>query len=370
MSGDLRVGSTLDRRWVLRRVVARGDQATLYEASHAFLDRVASVLVARPEDREKILAEAGARDRTYHPGILGVLDVADTHEGIPYVVGAPFVGRSLDGLLMARGALPPEEAVAIASSIGEALIHLHTLGLAHAALSPGGILVDGTQAVLLDLGIFPTPLSSLSGPLASVPYTAPERLTSGAPASRGTDVYAVAAMLAEMLSGEPPEEWPPSERAIPASLAAVVETGLDEPTRRPPTMESFVDAIREAVLSGLTPSNPPETLRRRSLRVAYVSAIRVRVANDTTLDGRTENVSEGGLLVLGVGDVQPGDALLLRLALPISGRIVSEPATVQWVRGSGGQAKAFGVSFDDPADRTLEDIRRYVELSAPGETEG
>ncbi|MCB9596759.1 MAG: PilZ domain-containing protein [Sandaracinaceae bacterium] len=362
MDGGLRVGATLDRRWVLRRVVARSDHATVYEATHAFLDRVASIVVGRPEDREKVLEEATARDRTYHPGILGVLDVCDTRDGLPYLAGAPFTGRSLDGLLMARGALPPEEAVLIALSLAEALIHVHALGMAHAALSPGSILVDGARVVILDLGIFPTPLSSLSGPLACVPYTAPERLTSGAPASRQTDVYTVAAILAEMLSGEPPEEWPPNEGSFPPALAAVVERGLDDAERRHPSMEAFAEAVRTATTDSLPPSEPPARLRRKSPRVAYVSAIRVRLGGDATLDGRTENICEGGLLVLGVGNVEVGASVLVRLALPASGRIVSEPATVRWVRGGEGQAKAFGVSFDDPAARTLDEIQRYVAL--------
>ncbi|MBX3270131.1 MAG: PilZ domain-containing protein [Sandaracinaceae bacterium] len=366
MTGDLKVGATLDRRWVLRRVVARADHATVFEATHAFLDRLASVVVARPEDRERLLAEAAARDRTYHRGVLGVLDVADTREGVPYLVGAPLVGRSLDGLLMARGALPPVEAVDIALSLGDALMHVHSLGMAHAALSPASILVDDARVVLLDLGLFPTPLGSLTGPLASMPYTAPERLTSGAAASGRTDVYALAAILAEMLSGEPPEEWPPSEGALPAALAAVVETGLDEADRRPATMEAFIAAIRHAVREPLPPSIPPATMRRRGPRAAYVSAIRVRLEGDAILDGRTENVGEHGLLIVGAGPVEEGHSVLVRLALPTSGRIVSEPSTVRWVRGQG-QVKAFGVEFDDPAPRTLEDIRRYLELSGGGE---
>lgn len=368
MGGELRVGSTLDRRWILRRVVALAEHAVIYEAGHAFLDRVASIVVGHPEDRERMLEEASARDRTYHPGVLGVLDVCDTRDGTPFLVSTPFVGRTLDGMMMSRGPLPPDEAVALTVSVGEALMHVHTLGLAHAALSPGTVLVDGADAVLLDLGIFPTPLGALSGPLASMPYTAPERLTQGAPASRQTDVYAVAAILAEMLSGEPPEDWPPSEGSFPAPLAAVVERGLDEAERRYETMEAFVDAVRDAAMGTVRPSQAPERLRRRRLRVPYVSAIRVRLPGDAVLDGRTENVSEGGLLVLGSGPVEEGQEVLARLALPGTGRIVSEPASVRWVRGGDGQAKAFGLAFEDPSERTLEEIRDFVALLEDDET--
>ncbi|HHH30711.1 MAG TPA: hypothetical protein ENK57_20540 [Polyangiaceae bacterium] len=356
-----KVGQTLDRRWVLRRILARADHATAFEASHAFLDRVASIVVADPSHREKVLEEAAARDRTYHPGILGVLDVADTSDGVPYLAAAPFVGRPLDGVLMSRGSLPPAEAVSIVLALGDALCHLHALGVSHAALSPSCVLIDEGRAQLLDLGIFSTPLGALSGPLASMPYTAKERLTSGAPASRQTDVYAVAAMLAEMLSGEPPGQWPPADSSFPPPLVAVIDRGMQPPDQRYESMEALLTAIRAAQATGSIPPSLPPASRRECRRGAYVSAIRLRVGAGT-IDGRTENISEGGLLIVGAGSVKRGDSVIARLALPSSGRIVSEPCTVRWVRSADGVSKAFGISFDDPAARTLAEVRTYIDL--------
>lgn len=258
----IEVGQTLDRRWIVRRLLARADHASLYEVHHAFLDRVASIVIAPPEERERLLNEAMARDRTYHPGILGILDVADTREGVPYLVSAPFAGRSPDGVLRSRDRLTADEAVGITLALGEALCHLHALDMAHLALSPGSVLVDGRGAMLLDLGRFPTPLGALSGALASMPYTAPERLTASAPASRQTDVYSVAAMLAEMLSGELPEEWPPDQGSFPAPLAEVVDRGLDEPSRRFESMEAFMAAIQRATETVPMESLPPTRQRR------------------------------------------------------------------------------------------------------------
>jgi len=358
---DIEEGKTLDRRWSLRRLIARTPQASLYQASHAFLDRVASIVVAQPEDRELLLREARLRDQTFHPGVLGILDVADTAEGIPYLVSAPLAGRSLDGLLLARGALPVEEALRIATAVGEALCHIHERGIAHANLSPSGILVDHDHAMLLDLGVFPTPMSSLVGPLASMPYTAPERLRGDAAPSARTDVYALASMLAEMLTGEPPGDWPPDSRGFPERIANVVDRGLDDVGRRFETVEALIDALKEArSVEPVAPSVAPPP-KRAHPRVSYVTAARVRRPNGDSLDGRTENISEGGILVLGAGKIELGDAVLVRLALPTSGKIASEPGTIRWIR-AGGDKSAFGVEFDDATPRTVADIRAYVEL--------
>lgn len=358
---DIAEGTTLDRRWTLRRLIARSSQATLYQANHAFLDRVASIVVALPEDRELLIREAKLRDQTYHPGVLGVLDVGDTREGVPYLVSEPLSGRSLDGLLLARGALPVEEAVRIATAIGEALTHVHERGIAHAALSPAGVLVDHDRAMLLDLGVFPTPMSSVVGPLASIPYTAPERLRGGAPPSPLTDVYALAAMLAEMLTGDPPGDWPPESRGFPERIANVVDRGLDDVGRRFETIEALLGELREAKSIEPPPPSIATPPKRAHPRVTYVTAARVRRPNGDSLDGRTENISEGGILVLGAGEVELGDAVLVRLALPSSGKIASEPGTVRWIRG-GTDKSAFGVEFDDPTERTLADIRAYIDL--------
>lgn len=249
---------------------------------------------------------------------------------------------------MARGALSPDEALRITSSIGKALIHVHDRGLAHAALSPAGILVDGERAMLLDLGVFPTPLSSLVGPLASLPYSAPERLREGAPPSPQTDVYALASMLAEMLTGEPPADWPPDEGSFPARIAAVVDRGLDDRERRFESVDDLLIGLSEAKsIDPLPPSLPPAHQRAHP-RAAYVTAARIRRPHGDALDGRIENISEGGLLVLGPSEVESGEAVLIRLALPNSGKIASEPATVCWVR-AGTERAAFGVRFDSPA---------------------
>lgn len=355
------VGQTLDGRWKLRRLVAEAEEGALYDAAHVHLDRSASLIVAHRQHRDALLREALLREKVDHPNVVRVLDFAELPGGDAYLVGEPFKGRSLDGLLLVRDAFPTEEAVDIALSLGDAVAHLHSLELAHAALSPASVVVHQSRATLLDLGIFPTPLGTVTGSLASIPYTAPERLRGRAPAGPRADVYSVTAMLVEMLTGGSTAEWATHELDFPAPLSKAIRLGLAEAPERHASMVVAAKALREATAAEPLPSSVPPAARRRHPRAPYVSPVRVRL-REALVDGRSEDISEGGMLVLGVGDsgVDGGASVLLRFALPMSGKVVSEPATVQWARGARGEA--LGLSFDQPAERTIEDIRAYVDL--------
>ena len=72
----------------------------------------------------------------------------------------------------------------------------------------------------------------------------------------------------------------------------------------------------------------------------------------------TEDISEGGLLIMtSKAKVTKGAAMLVRFALPIDGRVVTEQAIVKWTRGN-----AIGVALAAPAAETARQIERYVEL--------
>ncbi|HEY8431650.1 MAG TPA: PilZ domain-containing protein, partial [Sandaracinaceae bacterium] len=88
--------------------------------------------------------------------------------------------------------------------------------------------------------------------------------------------------------------------------------------------------------------------------------VRVRRSNGTAIDGRTEDISEGGLLVLLDAELEPREPVLVRFALPASGRMVSVPAQARWARESRASTRAVGLAFVDAGEKVLEDIRAYV----------
>ncbi len=374
------VGDTLDRRYALKRLIASSDGALLFEADHTHLARTVAVRLLSPEAsrdaraRAALLAEARLLDRARHPGVLRVVDVAETSEREPYLATAPITGRPLDGVLAVRGALTVEEAIAVTVSIGDALAHAHSIGSAHAGLCASSVMLSpGTSgavrarasappgtlaAILLDVGVAPGPTSTLAGPLAALGYAAPERLK-GSPPDPASDAHALGALLFEMLTGELPRSLE-SAHALPPPLLEVVRRALAPRESRFAGAAELVSALRDSTTASAIPVSIPPPRRRAHARAGYVTPVRVRRPNGQAVDGRTEDISEGGLLLLINADVATGESLLVRFALPMTGRIVSVPAQARWIRETRGEARACGLQFVDPGDKVLEDIRAYV----------
>jgi len=349
----------------------------MFEAQHERLERKAWIRLLGPHDfeevaaRERFFEEARLLDAARHRAVITVLDAAPTADGEPYLATEALEGRPLDGVLEVRDTLSIDEAVSVALDLGDALSHAHDLGIIHRGLCAGSVLwtepARGERergAKLLDFGVSPCPTSVLSGPLAAMGYASPERL-SGAPPDRASDVYALGALLFEMLCGRLPsrgsEPSPLALReAIPESLDAVVRTALAPATTRYGGMQELTGALREVTaVQPLPPSEPPAR-RRAHPRAGYVTPVRMRRDGGELFDGRTEDISEGGVLVLTSGQAHAGESVLLRFALPMSGRLVSVPANIRWARETRGERVALGVSFEDPGDRVLEEVRAYV----------
>lgn len=374
------VGSVVDRRYALKRLVASTETSLLFDAVQIHLDRRVAVRLltdaADPKERAALMREARLLHRARHPGVLELVDLAQTESGEPFLVTGPLLGRPLDGVLSVRGSLPVDEAIAVAIAIGEALAHAHTLDIAHAGLGAGSVAIvhaprgaarasvrqDGTtaSAILLDFGISPGPASALAGALAAMGYAAPERLA-GAPPDPTADVHALGALLHEMLTGELPGHRSLDEVVprVPDAVAEVVHRALASRPGRFEDAGALVAALRRAITSDPPPTSIPPPARRAHVRAGYVTPIRVRCSNGQALDGRSDDISEGGLLLLVDGELPVGEEVLVRFALPISGRIVSEPARTCWSRATRG-AHAVGVQLIAPSEKVREDVRAYV----------
>ncbi|MEV0129546.1 protein kinase [Dactylosporangium sp. NPDC050688] len=253
----------------MRRPVGAGGMSVVWRAWDSTLERTVAVKVLDGPvgtdggQRERIRREARAAARIEHPNAIGVYDYGETvtpHGRIAaYVVMQLLDGVSLAGRL-AEGPLPWRDAVAVAATVADVLHAAHRRGVVHRDVTPENVMLTTDGIKLLDFGIAADVGQRDTLTFGTPPYVAPERLV-GAPASGSTDVYALGALLFEMLTGAPPVRaatWDELERAIaadhrpalavpglpPAVAAICLRCLATDPTERPTAAE--VAAVLES----------------------------------------------------------------------------------------------------------------------------
>ena len=99
--------------------------------------------------------------------------------------------------------------------------------------------------------------------------------------------------------------------------------------------------------------------RRRFGRAPYVTPVRVLRPNGKVVEGRSEDISAGGLLVVISAPCEANEIVKVRFALPGSGRIVEVSAITKWVRNTRG-TEAVGFEFNQLAADNRAAIEHYV----------
>jgi len=263
---------------LLERVGA-GAYAAVYRARHEVMDVERAIKVLRPRaaaQRDQLLREARVAARLRHPNVVGVLDCGVAPDGTPYIVMEYVAGRSLADRLR-DGVPPPAETLHVAERIAAALDHAHQLGVVHRDVKPANVLLgnDGTIQ-LADFGIAQAGAEPDGGEpwagLGTPAYMAPEQRL-GQRAGACTDVYALAVVVYEMLTGRTPRDHgsqagSPAASSVnpylPAAVDAVLAAGLARrPDRRPASAGRLVAAVAAAL--GVAPaprSGSPRSLAR------------------------------------------------------------------------------------------------------------
>ncbi|MFW5741341.1 MAG: PilZ domain-containing protein, partial [Myxococcota bacterium] len=158
----------------------------------------------------------------------------------------------------------------------------------------------------------------------------------------------------------------------PALEKVVMQALSKAPEDRFASVAALSNALRAAAkpgiaapvsTSGLPAAPAPAVQRRRYERQAYVTLVRIIQEDGLILDGRSEDISEGGMLVLTERACTNGMKATIRFALPLSGKIASVAATLRWVRSGRGRVAA-GLQFEGLEAQAQEEIGRYVTLMA------
>src|SRR5881394_2178324 len=223
--------------------------ATVYLARDVRHERNVALKVLSPElaavvGKERFLAEIRVTASLQHPHLLPLFDSGEADGQLFYVM--PYVqGESLRARLAREKQLPIDEAIRIAAAVGGALDYAHRHGVIHRDLKPENILLQEGQPLVADFGIA-LAVSVAGGAritqtglsLGTPHYMSPEQATGDRAIDGRTDIYSLAAVLYEMLTGDPPHIGSTSQAVI-----AKVLTEKPHPVRTSrPNVALHVDA--------------------------------------------------------------------------------------------------------------------------------
>ena len=225
-------------RYELTKSVGSGGMAEVWEATDLTLGRPVAVkilhrhLAADADVLARFRAEAQAAARLTHPGIVGIYDTV-LGDDVDAIIMEMVEGEDLRTILDERKSLVVEDAVEVATQLAHALGHAHQHSIVHRDVKPANILIRPDRRVKLsDFGIAKalddstrTETGSLMG---TVKYLSPEQID-GVQVDGRADLYALATVLYEMISGHVP--FPDSDLA--AAMRRVREPATSLRTVRP-----------------------------------------------------------------------------------------------------------------------------------------
>ncbi|HET9250718.1 MAG TPA: protein kinase [Candidatus Eisenbacteria bacterium] len=257
--------------------VGRGGMGVVYAARDSRLERVVAIKtmsspVGDEEARQRFWREARAAASVNHPNIAQIYDIGE-HRGGLYIAMELLEGESLADRLR-DGPLPVSEAIPIVLGILAGLSAVHARGIIHRDLKPSNIFLTRHGVKLLDFGLarpIPAGLETSQvaagltqpGMLVGTPrYIAPEQVAGGTVDGRA-DLFAMGAILFEMLAGRPAftgnnivevlhatiHEQPPALSGSPAVAAVdrVIRRALAKrPEDRPANADAMAEELRAA----------------------------------------------------------------------------------------------------------------------------
>jgi len=272
-------GTLIDGRYRVVGKIGAGGMADVYRAEDTHLGRhvALKLLHARfAQDREfveRFRREASAAAGLQHPNVVGVYDRGE-FGGTYYIAMEYCEGRSLKDVV-ARTALAPERAIAIAKQILVAARFAHRRNVIHRDLKPHNVILDDEDNVkVADFGIAragASDITEVGAIMGTAQYLSPEQ-AQGRPVTEASDLYSIGIVLFEMLTGRAPfdgdsavavalkhvNQEPPSPREfvpeLPPELEAVVLKALaKDPAHRYRDADSFIkdlEVVEERLRQG------------------------------------------------------------------------------------------------------------------------
>jgi eukaryotic-like serine/threonine-protein kinase len=269
------MGELLAGRYELQDVAGSGGMSNVYRARDTVLERTVAIKILHahfsddPEYVERFRREARALAQLNHPNIVTVIDRGE-YKGRQFIVFEHVEGENLKELVDRDGQLPVERALGLVHQVARGLAFAHEHGVVHRDVKPHNVLIDEDGvAKVTDFGIARSidpadGLTETGALLGTSEYIAPEQASGGRVDER-SDQYSLAAVLYELLAGEPPytgenfmavamkhvQDPVPSVREVRPDVSqrldAIVARALAKrPENRFPSTEALMAALEAA----------------------------------------------------------------------------------------------------------------------------
>ena len=228
-----RLSAAVADRYRIERELGQGGMATVYLAQDIRHDRKVALKVLRPElaavlGAERFVVEIKTTAALQHPHILPLFD-SGTADGFLFYVMPYIQGETLRTRLDRETQLGIDEAVRITRDVADALDYAHRHGVIHRDIKPENILLHDGRPMVADFGIALAVSAAAGGrmtetgmSLGTPHYMSPEQATADKEISARSDIYSLASVLYEMLTGSPPHTGSSAQQIIMKIIAEPV----------------------------------------------------------------------------------------------------------------------------------------------------
>lgn len=300
-----RLRGALAPRYELLEELGRGATSTVYLATDHRFQRLVAMKVLREELADGTSAARFAQEiriaaQLQHPNIVPLYDSGQVL-GLPYFVMPHIEGETLRARLRRDRRLDLDEALAITDAIGRALDYAHRHAIAHRDIKPDNVLLHLGVPLVTDFGIAVALGRSGAGgraPVGTPEYMSPEQAGGWVELDGRTDLYSLACLLYEMLSGRPP--FTGSQQAVIAQHLAVEALPLTalRPDAPSAVSRAVARALSKAPADRFTSAAEFVSAlydgRTRRLAPTITTAVLpfVNVSGDPTIDTLSHGVTE------------------------------------------------------------------------------
>ncbi len=269
---NLTAGALLQNgKYTLGNILGQSDLGITLKATQAYLNQPVVLKTLKPNPKaaidfaqlkQRFSEETRRFAQCQHPGLVRLVDVFE-ESGVPFAVMDYVAGESLADLVQPRCPMPEAQAIQYVRQVGSALSVLHRHGLIHCDVKPKNLLrpTGADFVVLVDYEILHPLMVGTVEPtvsLSNAGYAAPEQYQPSTKLTAATDIYALAALLYFLVTGQHPtaanlrEQSPlPSPRKLQPDLSQAVESailsGMEmNAQKRPSTIAAFFSLLPDS----------------------------------------------------------------------------------------------------------------------------